>query len=387
MSEENLPLEFKEMSDAYAEPPKEEKTYTTDMSGIEGAANELEETRAAEKDIIERKYIEVGGERHGQDMPRDQSIDLQRAVDDITRQRGFEAEAAEEQGAETLRNEVDAYRASEQAKLQQQQQPQQAHPEPQPQPQIPPDQIPDGVDIEVVQALQNSPKLRLAVEQELGKANQAREAYAVATQQAAQVALAAVLANYPEIQGLSADQLPTALQVMAGQNPQRAADAVASLQRAEQIYRLHQQAQGAQAQVMQAQLQHWQKSEDSKMDSFIATEPPETVRAVKDNLIKVAAEVYGISKDELAHAFATTPILRAAPFQRMLYDLVKTHTARAQAADKMVRTAPPFMRPGTSDNQPSGDDAQIARAHKVFLANPNPKNASAFILAKRNARR
>lgn len=100
------------------------------------------------------------------------------------------------------------------------------------------------------------------------------------------------------------------------------------------------------------------------------------------------AEKYGISKDDLAQAFATTPLLRAEPFQRALFDLVRHHVSNAAITDKKFRDAPPVQRPGVrSDRQESADDAQIARAHKAFLANPNPKNASALILAKRNAGR
>ena len=43
--------------------------------------------------------------------------------------------------------------------------------------------------------------------------------YANATRAAAQVALASVLAQYPEIQGLSAEQLPIALQTMQAVDP------------------------------------------------------------------------------------------------------------------------------------------------------------------------
>jgi hypothetical protein len=371
MSEENNQEPYVPMADAYAPPKEEEKpTFNSDMPGIEAAANELSETRA-ETD-------------HGRPVPENQTIDLKRAVDDLTRQRGFEAEAAEQQGAEALANEVDAYRAAEQQ--QQKQQQQQQAPEPQPQPQIPADQIPPGVDIEVVQALTNNPKLRQAVEAEVVKADQARQQYAVATQQAAQVALASVLAQYPEIQGLSSEQLPVALQIMAAQNPQRHAEVVSHLQRAEQIYRLHQQAQGQNAAIMQAQLQHWAKSEDQKMDSFIATQPPETVRTVKENLVRVMAEKYGISQNDLAHAFATTPLLRAEPFQRALFDLVRHHVSNAAITDKKFRDAPPVQRPGVASDR-SADDAETSAAYKAFIKNPDPRSAAAFIMAKRSARR
>ena len=156
----------------------------------------MKKSRAAEREPIERKYVQIGGEHDGEPVPKNQSIDLKRAVNDITRQRGFEAYVAEQQGAEAVAQATDQYRAAEQAK----QQPQQQQPEVQAQ--ISPDQIPDGVDIEVVQALTNNPKLRAAVEKEVIAADQSRMQYANATRAAAQVATATVLANYPELQGL-----------------------------------------------------------------------------------------------------------------------------------------------------------------------------------------
>ena len=86
MPEENQ--EYVPMSDAYARPKEEEKpTFTSDIRGIEQASEALEESRVAEKDIVERRYVEIGGEDHGKPVPKNQTIDLRRAVDDITRQK------------------------------------------------------------------------------------------------------------------------------------------------------------------------------------------------------------------------------------------------------------------------------------------------------------
>ena len=40
------PLEYTPMGDAFAEPPKKETTFTSDIRGIEKAADALEEIRA-----------------------------------------------------------------------------------------------------------------------------------------------------------------------------------------------------------------------------------------------------------------------------------------------------------------------------------------------------
>ena len=217
---------------------------------------------------------------------------------DINRQREFERGAAEHEGTQALAELVDQYRA-EQQQPQVNAQQQQAQ-DVQPQPQISPEQVPPGVDVEVVQALQNNPKLRAAVEQEVIKADQARQAYALATQQAAQVAVASILADYPELAGLNASQIPTALQVMQASNPQRHAEAVSHLQRAEQIHKLHEQAKVQQAQIFQAQIAHWSHQQDQAFEQSVAHESPETIKTVKDNLVRVARDAYGLRPKRVA---------------------------------------------------------------------------------------
>ena len=384
MAEENQePLTFTEMGDAFAEPPKKETTFTSDIRGIEKAADALEETRAAEKEPISRKYIQVGGEHDGEDMPPDRSIDLKRAVADISRQREFERGAAEHEGAEVLANEVDAYRAAEQAKQQPQQQAQ-----PEVQPQISPEQaLPPGVDPEIADALTRSPKLRAAVEAELSKADHARQQFAQASHLAAQAAVESILSDFPELIGLDGNQIGAVVQAMAVNAPERHQQLTAKLQRAEQIHRMSEQAKSVQARIFQEQLASWTKSEDQRMDQYLATEPQETVRQVKDNLVKVMSDVYGADKNELAHAFATTPLLRSSVFQRALCDLVKHHMAQAQISDKKYRDAPPVQRPGVAGDRPSGDEVETSRAYQKFLKDPNPRSAAAFIMSKRSVRR
>ena len=385
MAENQEPLTFTKMADAY-EPPKEEQTtFTSDVRGIERAADALQESRAAEQEPVERKYVQIGGPDAGKDIPPDQSIDLARATRDIQRQREFEQTVAEHEGAEALAESVDNLRAERQQP--EQQQAQQQQPQPEVQPQISPEQVlPPGVDPEIADALTRSPKLRAAVEQELGKANQAREAYAQATHAAAQASVASILGDFQELVGLNGDQIAAVVQAMSINNPERHQQLTAKLQRAQTIHRMSEQAKSVQARIFQEQLTHWAKSEDQKMDSFIATQSPETVRSVKENLIPVMAEKYGISKDDLAQAFATTPLLRAEPFQKMLWDLVRHHVSSAAITDKKVRDAPPVMRPGTLSDRPA-DDGETTAAYKAFIKNPDPRSAAAFIAAKRTARK
>src|SRR5262245_53285299 len=82
------PLVFTPMSDAWAPPKKDEKTFEGDQQGLQKAAREITEKRAEEPADIERRYIEYGTAKP---MPENQTVSLDRASDDLKRQRGFEA--------------------------------------------------------------------------------------------------------------------------------------------------------------------------------------------------------------------------------------------------------------------------------------------------------
>ena len=136
---------------------------------------------------------------------------------------------------------------------------------------------------------------------------------------------------------------------------------------------MHQQAEGQNAAIMQAQLQHWSQQQDREVDAHLASESPEVVQSVKNNLLRVAKDHYGISEQDLKSAFAQNPILRSAPFQKMLYSLVRAHLAQENITDKKLRDAPPVQRPGVAGDRPSRDDAESSAAYRAFIKNPDPR--------------
>jgi hypothetical protein len=227
---------FTSMSDAYAAPEEKRKNYGADESGIRQAAEDLTEARArTEPEPTVRAYGKVGGDDHGKPAGERETVSLNRASDDLVRQRGFE-QAAQQRDPAAYQAAVDNFRHAFPKKelppdLVQQinraaEQPQQAQqtdyspsevndaaraqmaaeqtqPVEQPHPQ-------DGIDPEIQAALQN-PKIRQALEAEVQAAEQARIQFSQAALQASRMAAAALLSQHPELASLSAAELPHAL--------------------------------------------------------------------------------------------------------------------------------------------------------------------------------
>jgi len=384
--------EYEVMLDAYKPPAPSEKTFSAEEDGLKKAAAEVAEKRAQEPEPTERFYTDVHGDR----MLANQTVSLERSADDLARQRGIEQAAAEDVDKQALAWGVDAVRAGHdpvqlaQQALEQQQQARQTQPEIQPQPQT---EMP-GVDPEIADALQRSPKLRAALEQEAVRVQQiqqgvaqAHQQYAQATHQAHDFAVASMIAAIPELQGLSAQQLPAALHVLRQSNPARHAEAVQHLARIDQLGRTAVAAKQHQAQAVNESVGQWVAQQDAQVDEYLTkNEDPSTVRAVKDNLVRVLGH-YGVDAKEFGRVLREVPFLRSAPVQKMLYDLAKVHVLRDQTAAKVSKPVPPVQRPGTSQPRSSHADGQLAEARARFFNNPNDvRSAADFLLAKRAAK-
>ncbi len=217
----------------------------------------------------------------------------------------------------------------------------------------------------------------------------ARNNYAQATSQAAQVAAAALYASFPEVTGLTAEQLPVALQILARQNPQRHAQITQHLNQTRALYgaaqQAQQQAQAAQWQDYATKLDHYTKQHEAAFEQSISSESPEVVKEVKANFLDVAEKNYGVSRNDLAQAFRDHPILRTAQFQRMMFDATRYQIAKRGVSERAPPAVPHVQRPGVSKPAPSSNDSAVSDAREAFRENPTPRNAAAYLRAKRSA--
>jgi hypothetical protein len=393
------------MSDAYAEPKEKERTYEgDDSSAAQKAADDLtrarEERGAREQPEVARQYLDV---QSGERMPLEETVSLERAADDLTRQRGFERQQAEDAdkavfqfGIDAVREGLDPAQLAQQIAQQQEQQSQQ-QPDQAAQPEITPQPATElpGIDPEIVQAINSSPKLRATLEQEAARvraleqgAAQAQQHAATVVASAAQAALNATVGMYPELNGVPRDQVQNVLRAVQQNNPTRYNEIVSHLARVDQIAQANHKLQEHQMQAAQQQVQSWARQQDAEVDAYLAkNENPEVVRSVKNNLPRVL-ESFGVSVDDFSRAIAQTPLLRSASFQKMLFSLAKQHTLSQQVAEKADRSPPPPpMGPGTSEPRGSYSEGVLAEAKARMLKNPDdPKLAAAWLTLKRNAK-
>jgi hypothetical protein len=369
--------EYVPMPVAESTEPKK-KTYSAEMDGLHAAARELDQARAenrvpqAEPEPTLREYRKENG--LGDPVPKNQTVTLEKASDDLTRLRAEEV-ASQQPDPAAVANAIDAARHD----YFNPQQP--AQPEAQQQPQQPVD---DGIDPEIAQALA-SPKIRAAIEAELAQTTAQREEYATAAKQAVTLAMAGVVANFPELGNIPLPHLQSAIQTIAATNPQRAAAINAALERTQVLMDVSQKAQAAQQQVRAKQFEQFARAEDAKFEAAVANENPETVRRVKDAAIEVFKE-YGVSQDQLRDLWQSEPLMRTAPFQKMVYDLIRFKTAAANVPTKVAaKPLPPVQKPGVS--RPADNSENIDAALRRFNANPSPKNAADVLLARRANRR
>src|SRR5262249_41457583 len=133
-------------------------------------------------------------------------------------------------------------------------------------------------------------------------------------------------------------------------------------------------------------LQEFVKAEDQRFEQAMAAEDPATVQKVKESIVTIAEQDYGVSRQELAQLWRTQPLMHTAAFQRMMVDATRFRLAQREVANKVDRSALPVQRPGTAGQARSSSEYSVDAAMARFKADPTPKTAADLLMAKRAAR-
>lgn len=218
----------------------------------------------------------------------------------------------------------------------------------------------DGLDPELSRALKH-PQVRQAIEEQLGEAHKAREAYSSGLETTRVHTLATLAEVVPHLAGLSPQQFEQGLAVLAEVDPPRFQTAMNILGRAHTIAQAQQQDQQRQAYAAQQRFQEYGKAEDARFRAMVDSTPAKMQETVTE-MAAYASEL-GIERDQLVHLFQTEPIMRHAAFQKMMYDATqfRLHQKAAIQARKAVpKDLPPVQRPGTS--RPSSTQSDKTQA-------------------------
>jgi hypothetical protein len=230
---------------------------------------------------------------------------------------------------------------------------------------------------------ENTPaSVKKAVEEIHQGVTQSQQTYAQATQEHAAAAAAALLASFPELQGLSAQQLPIAVDLIAKQNPERGLEIKAHIAQVRAIYDQAFQAQAAEQQRRQeahrAQWDQFSKAEDAKFDQRFPeySKDPKIQREISDLVVK-SMENVGITRGDLMKAYngqlafsARDARVQEIMVKAALYDQAKANIAHPDPP----RRAVPMQRPGVITPSVSGTDAQVAAAKAQFHKTGSPND-------------
>jgi hypothetical protein len=350
-------------------------------------------TATGEQPIVERKYF---NSETGEPTAPNKTLTLEDARTDHANLYKAERETAEYQHDVELANAIDAKRIEanlaanpellaqleQQAQAEQgQQQAQQQQPQQQP--------APDGVDPELAQVLAN-PRVRAALEAEVGRVESARQQFANVTHEVVQVAAASVLATFPELQGLSAQQLPIALDLIGRQNPQRHAEIAAHLERVAALKSAADHGRAQQAQINAHRFQQFAAAEDARL----LEKAPEladkgTSRDVAEKTVAALKDV-GFTDDELRAAWHGDSAInmRDHRVQLLLLNAMKYREAKTGAAKPAHKDVPPVQRPGVAGMGTNDDSrTEIATLTRRLEKTGSLKDATALRLAKMRAAR
>jgi hypothetical protein len=372
--------EFTPMPMANAPAPEPEKEYTANVESLRQAGRDLQGGREVELPIVKRGYIQAAGVHRNERMPIHFTRTAKESAADLAEMRRAEAGAEQEQALTSFQQEVDADRAAQQPQQAQQPdlQPQPTESQPQAQQQT------NGLHPDVAAALSNE-HVRNAIQAEIQQASVAQQAYSAATMQLQQAAAASLLSSVPELANARTDQeAALVIQTIAKANPQRANEIVGAIQAAQRNMAVVQQHQQAAYAQQQQQFASYCKASDAAFDSFAATRPAAEVKAVRDNIVNVLTEDFGLDPNALAQLYNSNPAFRSVEAQKLIYAAVRNSLAERAMRNTPKGLPPVVQRPGSvGDFAGSADSTALTAATERFRGNPSLKSAAARLTALR----
>ena len=236
--------------------------------------------------------------------------------------------------------------------------------------------------------------------QAAAEVQQAKAAYQQVIAQNATAGLAALNASFPELAGMSPEQIQGALRLM---QPQRAEQykqhvgLVSNLIAAHQQQAAQQQQQQLALQAQQQQraaqaLEQYRLAEVSRFEAATAHENPETMRAIREGAFEMLETHYGIPQARMRalasgeQKIDSTALLHSAEFQMLALDALKYRMAQQSVSRAASRPIPQVIRPGSSAEAQTRTEAALAEAQAKLKPSMSAKEAAAYVIARRAAK-
>ena len=337
--------------------PAEPATYGPGIKGAMDAANDLTRERgSSETEPVERFLEYKTGSRAGErvDLKKERmSLTPEAAARTLTDVHRAETELELRPQLIDLADAVDDARLSLNADGQPKQ-PQQTPPvadatpaQPDaPQPESGSEPSTPGMDPDFAALLERKPQLRQQLQAEYGAVEQARQQYTNATAQIANVLVAELASDLPEIVALPPEQRGVGLQILQQQQPERFAAVQAKAARIQAVVSAQQQNAAIAAQQNYEQFKQWSKAQD---DALLAKAPElaedKDLKASKASL-KTLKDA-GFDEREIATAWNGGPIsLRDHRAQLVIWKAAQYDMAKAGIGRPEPKGLPPVQRPG-----------------------------------------
>ena len=228
------------------------------------------------------------------------------------------------------------------------------------------------------------------VQQANAVAEQAKQQAAAVINNLAQEANLVASAIFPELAGLSPEQVQGALRVM---KPERVAQVREFANKIQGIANVAQQQAFAQqqAQQQQAELQQRQAAEAfqryaAEQDAkALAKETPESLAQIR-NVLYEDGKKAGYSKADIDQAWNTIPALRNAYVSELIADGAKWRMSQRALATHRANPIPKVQRPGVASDGPSDNNEYASLERSLRGKDLNPKQAADLLIAHRARR-
>jgi len=357
-----------------------DKPFGSDYSGLSNAAEALAHSRQPAASMVTREYLDgEGAQADGRE-----AVTLRRAADDLSQARADEAAAIESARVQEIAGEDDELPASGDAALDEAD----AETSERPVEQGALAEVPDEGDLDpIVQEALKHPQVRQAIEEQIGRADLARQSYDEALHAVGGILRDVVFAQFPELRSDNAQQFEVALTQLSQRDPARYGEARALADRlsAVQTAQLHQEQQRDAEQ--RREFADYAKLEDARFDRLVKGEKPETVQKVSNEIIAYAAEL-GVPRGQFLELCATEPIMRNAAFQKMMYDAASYRLLQRARSEVVRKVVPPVQRPGVAaDVRAALSEGDMRALNTKFANDPTIRNAADVLAAQRRAKR
>lgn len=342
--------------------PEEKKDDEPEELTVREAAEELA-SRTPESEIV--TYSALDGLADNVALTVDQASKI------LSDSRDADAAQAEIEQTAKLQREVDELRGVEPAKADK--------PEAEARP------VRDGeIDPELERAL-NNPKVRDAIQQQIGESEQARQNYLTNLDAATKIAQVSFVSQFPEFANLPAEQHGAMLAAIQQQQPERFQQIYSAVERSAGLFAQQGAEQQRQAERERTEFQTYAKAEDARFAEMVKGEPPAQMRAI-ENEIPAMLKSVGVDPLEFLKAGSESKFLRSAAAQAILVKAAKYDLMQKAPRAVATRAVPPVQRPGVA--RPSG---QADASERVQALNRKSeltlKEATELVTLERRSRK